>query len=87
MTQAHSLALGLVVLYALAAPPLFYVTVRHGVFNRNFIGWGFMIAFVTLKIVGSAMQLSQPSSSGAIIVGSIGLSPLLFATEGIVHEA
>ena len=89
-SQDHSLAIALLVLYALLVPAVVYAAVRH-VRGRAgptaLLGWGFLVAFVALKLAGAGLQLGSPQGSGAAIVASIGLSPLLFACEGVLREA
>ncbi len=87
MTAQTSLADALLAIYTILSFPVLYVIARHGFKGGAILGWGYLFVFCTLKIVGSAMQLSNPASPGASIVGSIGLSPLLLATAGVLHEA
>ncbi|KAL2679097.1 hypothetical protein Neosp_009855 [[Neocosmospora] mangrovei] len=51
------------------------------------LGWGYLLVFCSLKIIGSSMQLGDNPGSGAAIVTSVGLSPLLLAVAGVLHEA
>ncbi|KAJ4409717.1 hypothetical protein N0V82_009406 [Gnomoniopsis sp. IMI 355080] len=37
--------------------------------------------------MGSALQISNPESTGAAIISSVGLSPLTIAIGGVLHEA
>jgi len=72
-------------IYAALSLPTIYVLIRHG--KRGFLGWFYLFVFETLRIVGGAMLLKDPLSTGAIVISSIGISPLLLATLGILHEA
>lgn len=74
-------------IYLVQLLPAAYVAFKHGLQGLAWIGWGYFILFCTLRIVGSALQLSDPQSTGAAIISSIGLSPLTIATGGILHEA
>ncbi len=82
-----ALATALLIIYLILSPPVLYITIRHGFRGFAILGWGYLFLFCTLKIVGNALQLKDSSSSGAAIVSSVGLSPLLLATVGILHEA
>ena len=72
------------VIYAILSLPIFGLILRHGRLGR--LGWGFLLAFCTLRIIGGAMAVSGNSTS-AYIISSIGISPLLLAVDGILHEA
>ena len=87
MTPQESLAAALLAIYILLAFPVVYIAARHGITRAAVLGWGYLFVFVTLKIVGSAIQLHGSESSAASIVSNIGLSPLLLAGAGILHEA
>ncbi len=67
-------------IYATLSPPVLYLLIRHS--PAGLLGWFYLFAFCTLRIVGGAL-----SSSSAGIISSIGLSPLLLAASGILHEA
>jgi hypothetical protein len=76
-------------IYAALSLPVIYILFRHG--QPGLIGWVYILAFCSLRIVGGAMSLSSdkngtPSSTAAII-SSIGLSPLLIGISGILREA
>lgn len=72
-----------------------YLTYRHG--WRGVVGWVYLFIFCVLRVVGPAMQITinserswspSPSSrSSAPLISSIGISPILLATLGILHEA
>ncbi|KAH8886478.1 hypothetical protein GQ53DRAFT_750721 [Thozetella sp. PMI_491] len=87
MTAQESLAKACLAIYALLTPPVLYVAFRHGFRGAAILGWGYLFLFCSLKLVGNGMQLSDPASTGAVIVSSVGLSPLLLATAGVLHEA
>lgn len=70
-------------LYAILAIPVLFVLVKHG--RPGLLGWFYLQAFCVLRIVGGGMALSN--SPSAMIVGNIGLSPLLLGASGIFHEA
>jgi hypothetical protein len=76
-------------IYGPLSLPILFIVYRHG--RRGVIGWLYLFVFCTLRIVGPAMQIKankdHTSGSGPILISSIGLSPLLLATVGILHEA
>lgn len=67
--------------------PAAYNLWKHGFRYLAWVGWGYFTIFCTLRIVGSAMQISDPESTGAAIISGVGLSPLTIAAGGILHEA
>ena len=71
-------------IYIALAIPTLYLLVKHG--RPGFLGWLFLFVFCSLRIIGSALGLKS-SSPTAGIISSVGLSPLLLATSGILHEA
>ncbi|CAG8128627.1 unnamed protein product [Penicillium olsonii] len=71
-------------IYIALAIPTLYLLVQHG--RPGFLGWLFLFVFCSLRIIGSALGLKS-SSPTAGIISSVGLSPLLLATSGILHEA
>ncbi|KAI1363184.1 hypothetical protein F5Y08DRAFT_251708 [Xylaria arbuscula] len=73
-------------IYIVLTIPIIYLLVRH--WPTGVLGWLYLFAFTTLRIVGGALSMGDHSTSGgASIISSIGLSPLLLATSGILHEA
>lgn len=67
--------------------PAGYNLWKHGFRHLAWVGWGYFTIFCTLRIVGSAMQISDPESTGAAIISGVGLSPLTIAAAGVLHEA
>jgi hypothetical protein len=82
MTNALSVA-ELAIYIALAFPTV-YLIIKHG--RQGLLGWLFLFIFCTLRIIGGALAINS-SSPTANIISSVGLSPLLLATSGILHEA
>ncbi|KAF7552223.1 hypothetical protein G7Z17_g4480 [Cylindrodendrum hubeiense] len=70
-------------IYAILILPTLYILIKHG--PPGYLGWFYVIIFFSLRIIGGAMSLN--GSSSASIVANIGLSPLLLAAAGILHEA
>ncbi|KAJ5554877.1 hypothetical protein N7535_007320 [Penicillium sp. DV-2018c] len=82
--MTNSVSLATCVIYAVLIIPVFYLLFRHG--RYGLLGWLFLSIFCTLRIVGGALAVNN-TSIGANIISNIGLSPLLLATAGILHEA
>lgn len=87
------LAIAELIIYIFILPLLVYILFRH--FKYGFFGWGFLVAFGLLRIVSSALQIDKqhkesegkPTDYTADIVNSVGVSALLLAISGIIHEA
>ncbi|KAH8879160.1 hypothetical protein GQ53DRAFT_855258 [Thozetella sp. PMI_491] len=86
MTPDQSLAAAVVAIYVLLTPPVLYIAFRHGVKGGALLGWGYLFLFCTIKMVGAGLQLPDKPTTGASIVASIGLSPLLLSAAGVLHE-
>ncbi|KAK1244033.1 hypothetical protein MKX08_002171 [Trichoderma sp. CBMAI-0020] len=71
------------IIYATLSIPTLYILFKHG--RDGLLGWIYLFAFCSLRVIGSAMDLSGNTSAG--IISSVGLSPLLLAASGILHEA
>ncbi|TGO12357.1 hypothetical protein BTUL_0090g00490 [Botrytis tulipae] len=90
ITYRNGVEIGELIVYI----PSFFLSVflafRHG-FGRS-AGWYFLIIFCLARIIGPCMSLaaiSSPSVSlytGALILQTIGLSPLLLATLGLLSR-
>ncbi|OAA69094.1 C6 zinc finger domain protein [Cordyceps fumosorosea ARSEF 2679] len=70
-------------IYAVLIIPVFYLLLKHG--KVGVLGWLYFTAFCMLRILGGALGLS--GSKTATIIANIGLSPLLLAASGILHES
>jgi len=66
-----------------------YCLVRHG--KKGFLGWFFVGGFCVIRLVAAGLKLHADKtgiqSSSATIVDNIGLSPIILAALGILHEA
>lgn len=84
-----SVALPSLIIYIILINPAIYSLFHHG--RKGILGWYLLAVFCALRIAGAALQMhidaTGSKSMGAAIVSSIGLSPLLLATESILHEA
>ncbi|KAH8651179.1 hypothetical protein BX600DRAFT_441620 [Xylariales sp. PMI_506] len=87
MTTNNGLPAATLAIDATLALPAIYLLFKHGLRHGAVIGWAYLFIFFSLKIVASAMQVSNPSNTTASLIASIGLSPLLLAALGILHEA
>ena len=84
------LAIATLVIYAILLQPTLYCFWAHG--RPGFLGWFYLQIFCLLRVVGNAVELHvstnpNPKSSHVQLINNIGLSPLLLATAGILHEA
>ncbi|RHZ53566.1 uncharacterized protein CDV56_103643 [Aspergillus thermomutatus] len=82
--MTNSLSAATCAIYAVLAIPVLYLLVRHG--RYGLLGWLYLFFFCTLRIIGGALAVKD-TSAAASIISSVGLSPLLLATAGILHEA
>lgn len=71
-------------IFAVLSLPVLYLIYSHG--RRGFLGWGFLLIYCILRLTGAGMAISN-SGPSAQIISSIGLSPMLLALDGILHEA
>lgn len=72
-------------IYAALSFPILYILFRHG--RVGLVGWTYLFMFCTIRIVGGAMSMGDAPSSAMTIIANVGLSPLLLAVSGILHEA
>ncbi|KAL1848004.1 hypothetical protein VTK73DRAFT_10217 [Phialemonium thermophilum] len=85
MTSHAALPTAELAIYAVLAVPVLVVLFRH--LPLGAAGWGYLFAFCTLRIVGGALSRSGKQPAAANIISNVGLSPLLLAASGILHEA
>lgn len=75
--------------FATVLLPSLYILYKHG--KRGFLGWLYVHLFCVIRVVGSAMLIYFESkgeiNETALIVSSLGLSPLLLSSVGLLHEA
>ena len=82
---SSQLAVSSIVIYALLLLPAIYCLWHHG--KHGIIGWAYLVAFCTLRIIGAALEIQNSRSSTAQIISAVGLSPLILAILGILHES
>jgi hypothetical protein len=89
LDSAGRLAAAQLAIYLILIIPAIYSLYKHG--RPGLLGWFFVVAFCSLRIVGSGLQLSDEKSGSksntAQIIGGVGLSPLVLAIAGVLHEA
>lgn len=83
--RMNSLSISQLSVYGFLTIPTLYNLFRHG--KHGLLGWIYLFIFCILRISGSAMEIKDSISTGAAIVANIGLSPLLLASVGFLHEA
>jgi hypothetical protein len=73
-------------IYVFLVNPVTYVLFKHG--KKGILGWLSIQLFCFVRVIGNILILKDGTqSTTATIVNSIGLSPLLLGTIGILHEA
>lgn len=82
--MGNPLSVAELAIYATLSFPVIFILIRH--LPAGAVGWGFLLAFCTLRIIGGALSMNSNKPSASII-SSVGLSPLLLAASGILHEA
>ena len=85
LSPTSSLSVSYIVIYPFIAIPAIFSLIRHG--KYGILGWGYLIAFCIMRLTGAGLQLANPSSSTASILIGVGLSPLILAALGILHES
>lgn len=76
------------VIFCLFFIPNKYCLFWHGV--PGFLAWFHVGAFLLIRIIGCGLQIGEdgnPGDTGVLIVNNIGLSPMLLAAFGVLHEA
>ncbi|KAL6790918.1 hypothetical protein J3E68DRAFT_411628 [Trichoderma sp. SZMC 28012] len=73
-------------IYLVLVQPALFCLWKHG--KTGFLGWLFVQLFCVLRIATGGIGLhGNQKGEAAVILNSIGLSPLLLAISGILHEA
>lgn len=84
--MTDSIAAAKLAIYIIFSQPAFYCLFKHG--KVGFLGWFYVQLFCILRVVTGALGLHGSSTSTTTaILSSIGLSPLLLAASGVLHEA
>ena len=85
LDPSSQLSVSYLVIYIILAIPVIYNLVHHGKYGT--LGWGYLLAFCFLRMTGAGLQLSNQASSTAGVLTGIGVSPLLLAVLGVLHES
>jgi hypothetical protein len=73
-------------IYLILVQPALFCLWKHG--RTGFLGWLYVQIFCVLRIATGAIGLhGNQTGEAAVILNSVGLSPLLLAISGILHEA
>ena len=78
------------VIYLVISPVVLYLGYKHG--RNAILGYFYLTAFCTIKIVSDIVQIAdnrpqgQPPSIAAGVLSSVGLSPIMLAWSGFLHE-
>ncbi|RMJ13619.1 hypothetical protein CDV36_006727 [Fusarium kuroshium] len=84
--MTDSISAAKLAIYIVFAQPALYCLFKHG--KVGLLGWFYVQTFCVLRIVTGGIGLhGSNTSTGSIILSSIGLSPLLLAASGVLHEA
>ncbi|MCJ1411668.1 hypothetical protein MMC19_005759 [Ptychographa xylographoides] len=93
VTSREGLSIAELIFYIPALPVAVFVAFRHG-FGRQ-AGWFFLIILALIRIIGSICEIVSVTSPSqgviecAVILSSVGLSPMILAMLGLlkrVHE-
>ncbi|KAJ4159490.1 uncharacterized protein LMH87_008390 [Akanthomyces muscarius] len=80
-----SLSIAKLVIYMILAPGATYCLWKHG--RRGFLAWFYVQVFCVLRIASGGISLhTSDNQLTSTVVNSIGLSPLMLACAGILHE-
>lgn len=86
--MADPLAVAEIIIYIILIQPTLFILFKHG--RHGILGWFYLQIFCLLRIIGNAVSLHEDAThstnSKTLLINSIGLSPLLLATAGILHE-
>jgi hypothetical protein len=91
LSKTGILAIVELVLYLGVSPLVLYLSYRHG--RHGFLGYLYLNLACGVRIVADIIDIVDDSKSrgapslASIIVGSIGLSPLILGLAGFLHEA
>jgi hypothetical protein len=92
LDQRGNLAIAILALYVIGLPVAAYVCFRHG-FGRQ-LGWFYLLLLPVVRLAGAAMEIAaenvNPPSlglyTGAAVLYSIGLVPLLLCLMGLLKR-
>lgn len=86
----ESIAIGELVVYPLVLIDVIFVLIRHGL--KREAGFFFLASFTLVRIIGAGFQIAavknptQSNITGATILQSMGLSPLLMSSSALLKR-
>lgn len=84
-----ALPIATIIVFAILATPITYCCFKHG--RGGLLGWGIIQSFCLIRIIGGILEIRTETTgqdaTAALIVTSIGLSPMILGTLGVLHEA
>ena len=91
VTEREAIDIAIIAIYIPSIVAAVFVSIRHG-FVRQ-LGWVYLLIFCALRIAGGAvgiLSVHNPKSISdaewAAILSSVGLSPLLLASMGLLQR-
>src|SRR5882757_8355939 len=84
------LAIATLIIDLILIQPTFLLLWKHG--KRGILGFFYLQALCIIRIVANAIELHdiakhQTGGTATLILNSVGLSPLILAATGVLHEA
>lgn len=84
--MTDSISAAKLAVYIVLIQPALYCLWKHG--KTGFLGWFYVQLFCVLRIATGGLGLHGSSTGiSGVVLSSIGLSPLLLAIAGVLHEA
>lgn len=88
--MADGVSIAQLVIFCPLLLPSFYILIKHS--RKGILGWLYLHILIIIKIVAAAITIHDEVSGNSVseaslILQSVGLSPLLLSTAGILHEA
>ncbi len=89
MAKADSVSIAQLAIFLILFQISIYVLIRYG--KHGILGWLYVHIFCAVRIIGAAItihdEVTNSGGTASLILSSVGLSPLLLATAGVLHEA
>ncbi|PWY89239.1 integral membrane protein [Aspergillus heteromorphus CBS 117.55] len=73
------------IFYLILLIPVHLVAWWHG--WPGFLAWYYVVIFCVARVIGGALGVHDSSSLAANIIVGVGISPLVLAVDGLLHEA
>lgn len=88
--MSTALPIATLIIYLVLIQPITYCVWKHG--QHGLLGWLTIQIFCGIRIVGAGIQIHQEdthstNTTTVLLLNNIGLSPLLLAVLGVLHEA